>query len=237
MKFRFLIVLGIVLASLSTYAKTPTLLEHASGDIESSFADYPMLILVSGVIASSLSLPLDDDVENYLSNHRVSKKMDDTAHWVGHPYILGPTSVIVYGASLLGHNEKFQLVSETMVEALIFNAVITEGLKYSLNRQRPNGNPYSFPSGHTSTAFTIASVLQSFEGWKIGIPAFAAAGAIGFSRLDGNYHHLSDVVFGAALGSCIGLGTSLFHQKEDTRLLISPILDQTRGIMLSYRFQ
>jgi|JI10StandDraft_1071094.scaffolds.fasta_scaffold126822_3 membrane-associated phospholipid phosphatase len=235
--FRCFCILLTLMCSLPALAKTPTLLEHAAGDIESSFADYPMLILVSGVIATSLTLPLDDNVENYLSNHRISKKMDDTAHWIGHPYILGPASVIVYGTSLLGHNEHFQLISETMVEALIFNSVMTEGLKYGLNRQRPNGGHYSFPSGHTSTAFTIASVLQSFEGWKIGVPAFAVASFIGFTRLDGNYHHISDVVFGAALGSCIGLGSSLFHRNENTRLLISPILDQTRGIMLSYKFQ
>lgn len=217
-------------------AETPKVLEHTGGDIVSTFANWPVLILAGGVAAAVISHPLDDNVQHYFSNHHFSTTFDDVGKWVGDPYILGSASLVVYGTSLLTKNEEFQRTSETMVEALLFNALITESLKYSFGRTRPDGGSHSFPSGHASTMFTIASVLQSMEGWQYGVPTYVAASAIAFSRLDANRHFLSDVVFGAALGSCIGWGTSRFHKKESTRLMISPILDNTRGIMLSYKF-
>lgn len=152
------------------------------------------------------------------------------------PFILSGVTAVTYGISLLTENQRLKLFAETLSEALIFNAIMDTGLKYAFQRTRPTGGTLSFPSAHTSTAFTIASVFQSMEGWKYGVPAYTIASAVAFSRLDGNHHHLTDVVFGAALGSCIGWGTSLFHKQENTKLLISPILDQTRGLMLTYKF-
>jgi hypothetical protein len=214
----------------------PRLINHTRGDLTNTTLELPFIALTGGLVLASYSYYLDDEVQEYFEDHPFSRKFDDIGNWVGNPYILSSASVLMYGSSLLTKNENFQRTSETLVEALIFNFVITEGIKLSFRRTRPNGGNYSFPSGHTSTAFTIAAVLQNMEGWKYGVPAYVAASAIGFSRIDGGYHYLSDVVFGAALGATIGWGTSLFHQKENTKLMISPILDQTRGLMLSYKF-
>jgi membrane-associated phospholipid phosphatase len=229
-------ILSILLCQTNSYAKTPELLKHTEGDLSSSFSDWPVFILVGGVLTTSFLLPLDDHVDHYFSDHRFSRNFDNATNWIANPYVLSTASAFVYGTSLLTENEEFQRTSETMVEALIFDSIMVGGLKLAFNRTRPNGSSYSFPSGHTATMFTIASVLESMEGWKFGIPAYGAAAIVGFSRLDGRDHHLTDVVFGAALGSFVGIGTSLFHQKDDTHLLISPILDQTRGIMLTYKY-
>jgi hypothetical protein len=59
----------------------------------------------------------------------------------------------------------------------------TYAIKFATNRTRPNGDPRSFPSGHASTSFTVAMVLQEHFGWKVGIPAFAAAAYTGTSRV------------------------------------------------------
>ena len=217
--------------------KSEEILEHTYGDLQSSFVQWPVAILVGGGIASAILYRYDDDVQDYFSHHQISSKYDKIGDRVGNPYILSGLIAANYGVSLLANNQEFKLFSETLAEAAVFNAIMVEGLKYSFRRTRPNGDILSFPSGHSATAFTIASVFQSMEGWKFGVPAYAVASAISFSRIDANEHHLTDVVFGAALGTCIGLGTSLFHKQGNTHLLISPILDQTRGIMLSYKFQ
>ena len=80
----------------------------------------------------------------------------------------------------------------------------TYAIKFAADRTRPNGDPRGFPSGHASTSFTIATVLQEHFGWKVGIPAFAAAAYTGVSRVTENQHWASDVVFGAALGVASG---------------------------------
>jgi hypothetical protein len=72
--------------------------------------------------------------------------------------------------------------------------------KFSAARTRPNGDPRSFPSGHASSAFATAMVLQEHYGWKAGLPGFAVAAYTGATRVTDNKHWASDVVFGAFLG-------------------------------------
>src|SRR6267378_2135341 len=62
---------------------------------------------------------------------------------------------------------------------------------------------FSFPSGHTMTAFSIALVLSYFyHGMEV--PVFFFAGSIAISRIVLGMHFLSDVLAGAILG--VGLG-------------------------------
>jgi len=63
----------------------------------------------------------------------------------------------------------------------------------------------SFPSGHTATAFSLATVVAmqySDHAW-VPITAYAVAAGVGFSRLSGNHHWLSDVVIGGVVGHLI----------------------------------
>jgi len=97
----------------------------------------------------------------------------------------------------------------------------TYAIKFATNRTRPNGDPHSFPSGHASTSFTTAMVLQEHFGWKAGLPAFAAAAYTAFTRIAANQHWASDVVFGAAVGLASGR-TATIHLRE-TKVSIAPL--------------
>jgi membrane-associated phospholipid phosphatase len=90
------------------------------------------------------------------------------------------------------------------VVGLAVDGALVVAIKRSVDRRRPNGGRWSFPSGHTSSAFTIAPILQSRFGWKVGVPAYALAFATGFGRIEDGWHHPSDVVAGATLGLLIG---------------------------------
>ncbi len=82
-------------------------------------------------------------------------------------------------------------------------------LKYTIDEQRPNGGQYSFPSGHTASAFTGAAFLQMRYGWKIGLPAYLLAGYTGYTRVKADKHYWWDVLGGAT----IGIGSSLLFVK------------------------
>lgn len=78
--------------------------------------------------------------------------------------------------------------------------VITQGLKFAVDEKRPNGGSHSFPSGHTSFAFTGAEFIRKEYGWKWGIPAYLLAGYVGYSRVESNAHYTHDVLAGALIG-------------------------------------
>ena len=84
------------------------------------------------------------------------------------------------------------------------DAAVTYSLKPLIRSERPEGSDHhSFPSGHTSLAFTGASVLfketRHISPW-IGIAGYAAATAVGIERVANDRHHWYDVVAGAAVG-------------------------------------
>ncbi len=76
----------------------------------------------------------------------------------------------------------------------------TFALKYTVNEERPNGNGQSFPSGHTSISFASAEFLRKRYGWEYGLPAYAAASFVGYSRVESDNHYWHDVIAGAAIG-------------------------------------
>ncbi|MDI6740919.1 MAG: phosphatase PAP2 family protein [Candidatus Edwardsbacteria bacterium] len=82
-------------------------------------------------------------------------------------------------------------------------AMITYGLKYAVNRQRPEGSTdrsnSSFPSGHATGAFALATVF-SHEYPKLAIPCYAIATGIALSRIYLGRHYPSDALAGAVIG-------------------------------------
>jgi len=110
----------------------------------------------------------------------------------------------------------------------------TAVLKYSIDTDRPDGGSHSFPSGHTSLAFSGASFLQKRYGWKYGIPAYVAASFVGWSRIESDNHYLKDVLAGAAIGV---ISTYIFTDAYKEGIIVSPFLgEETYGIQLSATF-
>lgn len=85
-------------------------------------------------------------------------------------------------------------------ESAAVTLAVTYGLKYTIDEKRPNGGGHSFPSGHTSMSFSAAEFMRKRYGWGYGIPAYAAAAFVGYSRVDARQHYLHDVIVGAGIG-------------------------------------
>ena len=78
---------------------------------------------------------------------------------------------------------------------------------------RPHG--WSFPSGHTSSAFAAAFALW-LQNRRLGVPALALAGFIGFTRMYLYVHFPTDILGGVALGLALGACGSLLADKIAT---------------------
>ena len=109
---------------------------------------------------------------------------------------------ITLGAELYYDNREGQ---NQFYKSFATNASITYGLKYAVNRKRPNGEDYSFPSGHTSATFQSASFIYKRYGLKYAIPAYIGATFVGYSRVDSKAHYSSDVIAGAVIGTLSSL--------------------------------
>jgi membrane-associated phospholipid phosphatase len=106
-----------------------------------------------------------------------------------------------YGIGAATGNGKLAMVGRDVVRAQIVSQVFTQAVKFTVQRERPDAsNHQSFPSGHASSAFATAGVLQRHYGWKAGVPAYAVGSYVALARMSWNKHHASDVVMGAGLG-------------------------------------
>jgi hypothetical protein len=93
--------------------------------------------------------------------------------------------------------------SKNLIISQLFTAIIVQTIKRTTNVTRPNGSPHSFPSGHTSIAFTGATAL--YLEYRDSNPFLAYSGygfstATGMLRITNNKHWLSDVLVGAGIG-------------------------------------
>ncbi|RYG69544.1 phosphatase PAP2 family protein [bacterium] len=87
-------------------------------------------------------------------------------------------------------------------KALVVQGVVVTGIKKLIPIRRPYPNDYkfgTFPSGHTSTAFTMAGILGAAKpGAKT--PAYVVASLVGWSRVKVRAHRWQDVAAGAVVG-------------------------------------
>ena len=136
-----------------------------------------------------------------------------------------PSSVFLYG--VFAHDSAAKRNGIVIGSALAVSGLITMGLKYGVNRDRPfityptlitkksdAGSP-SFPSGHTSSAFATATSLSlAYPKWYVIAPSFLWATAVGYSRMELGVHYPSDVLAGAIIGA----GCSFLMYKINKRL-------------------
>jgi membrane-associated phospholipid phosphatase len=118
-------------------------------------------------------------------------------------------------------------VGTDLIRAQILAQTMTAGIKLSARRHRPDGDEYSFPSGHTSVTFATATVLQRNFGWKAGIPAYAVASYVAASRVQMKRHFLSDVAFGATIG--IVAGRTVTVGRGRARFAVAPTASPTHA--------
>lgn len=110
-------------------------------------------------------------------------------------------AVGTWAAGTLTGKPRVTEVGGDLIRAQLTSQVVVQGLKLATRRQRPDGSDsYSFPSGHTASAFATATVLERHFGWKAAIPAYGFATYVGLARMSADKHHVSDVIMGAALG-------------------------------------
>jgi membrane-associated phospholipid phosphatase len=144
--------------------------------------------------------------------------------------------VIMGGVALITNDDELLKNALYIGVSIGVGGVITQVMKYSINRPRPaltysdiNAHEgltdLSFPSGHTSLAFSAATALcLKYPKWYVIAPSALWACSVGYSRMNLGVHYPSDVLAGAIVGAGSAYVTYLvndwFWKKNQNKRLI-----------------
>ena len=186
-------------------------------DTAQNFVGFPQrrstwTLLGIGAAAAFAAHPADAYVESHIVGNRTADRAFMLGQWVGNVDMqlgagVGLWAVgryVIAPAAGESRTNKYSEIGFDLIRAQILSQAVVGGLKQSIRRERPTGECCALPSGHSASAFAAAAVLERHLGHRASWPALAAATYVATSRLVDNRHFLSDVVFGAAIGTASG---------------------------------
>ena len=189
---------------------------------------------LGGLVALST---LDQPVQRYMQSHRgaAGARLAGDLRHMGQVEVFGtiPAGMAIVGFA--AHRPGLEHGALRVASSLVLAAAVTTAGKIAVGRLRPSSErdaddfkPFSghdsFPSGHTTMAFALATSLSNEirRPWATAGLLTLAAGT-GWSRLYDNQHWLSDVAAGAAVGitsaQLIDGKWRIFHVRPPTVLV------------------
>jgi hypothetical protein len=121
-------------------------------------------------------------------------------------YLKYAPAASVYLLNLVGVKGRHKILDRTIILAMstILSEQLVTALKHGTHQLRPDGSTYnSFPSGHTTTAFIGAELMNQEFGWRspwYSVVGYSMATGTALLRIMNNRHWLSDVIAGAGIG-------------------------------------
>jgi len=171
-------------------------------------------LLLAGGASIAMHQHADKEIAEHLDEHATFHGFaDEGLNVLGFPGTHFAATSLWYALAAENRDEFNKERAWTMMTALAVTGVVTTGLKAIRDNETPNDRSWAWPSGHTSSSFTVASVLDEFYGPKVGIPAYVLASLVAYRMMDTGDHWASDVVFGATLGWVVGHTIAGKHKK------------------------
>lgn len=180
--------------------------------------------------------------------HSTSDQIADLVQPFGSAYSIGILSLF-YLNGIVSENPKATAVAQDGLAASLIGQGISTVVKRIAGRSRPRDHqgtssfrPFSgntsFPSGHATQAFTVASVISThYPRPAVQAVSYGIAGLVGYARIVHNGHFVSDVAAGALIGTAVGKAVVHFNQKKRTGLQVNPLIDpDLRGLAVAWTF-
>jgi len=133
------------------------------------------------------------------------------------PILWAGLSSVLLIAGMTNDDNKLTQTAGLLTESFAFTLIYTGAIQLFVGRDRPYADTgphkfrffdyhlqkqrHSFPSGHTSSAWSMMTVLaKQYSDWYVAIPAYTFALAVAAQRVDSGKHWMSDAVVGALVG-------------------------------------
>ena len=197
---------------------------------------------VAGILGAGLALySLDGQIRHLASKNR-TKSLNDVSKQAEKLGNGGYDLAIAGGGALAGYafsDEKLTRTSFLAAESFLAANAVGTAAKFVAGRSRPytgdGKHTYhlfnfktprtSFPSGHTVSAFSVASVYAySYDSLAVKAAAYGLASMVALQRVYADKHWASDVFFGAVLGTATGrLVTAKSAGQGEKKLTLLPV--------------
>jgi membrane-associated phospholipid phosphatase len=196
------------------------------------FTSRDAVLTAALVTSAAFLIPADGSIARELQRQGPQSSSSLRGAADGMEMIGSPGAIIfggsLYAAGLVARKRSIADFGWHTLEALAISGQVTTALKGLFGRARPyaaggdaadfdwgggfsTSERRSFPSGHTSMAFTFASVVaeETSHRWPdanrfVAPIAYAAATGVGLARMYNDKHWASDVALGAAIGTLAG---------------------------------
>jgi membrane-associated phospholipid phosphatase len=228
--------------SLLVYLGNAQINDYISSIIKQDKLSYnqfiaPVALITAGTLL--LNTALNDELQTNTNNFFGEAFHTATDNYL--PFI--PVAQIYLGKSFgFKPRNDFQHQTINIIVANAIGASVFTTLKYTVKEERPDqSDDLSFPSGHTSIAFTNAALLyyeyKDSNLWYAS-SGFLFATATGILRIANNRHYTSDVLTGAGIGLASGLIVSYwnpfqsvtFGKKKKTTAFVYPQIGSQVGL-------
>lgn len=219
--------------------------------------DYGTFAMIAGTTAGLYFA--DREVRDRAQKNRneTTDDLADVGEHFGNGAVLAGFTLAHYGIGWAFGDERSKRTALLSLESLALSGLFTAGLKGVFHRHRPDtgkdhdtfdgpgfstdSDELSFPSGHTTSAFSVATVLATEyrEVPLVVVAAYGAAALAGLSRVNDDEHWASDVFAGAAIGYFTAKAIMSRHapEAETRRVALLPLIDEERaGLALTCRF-
>lgn len=161
------------------------------------------------------------------------------------------SSAAGYVIGVVVKNNKIRSYSLMALKSMTYAGLVTRAIKTTMRRVRPNKDEenahdwygslddHSFPSGHTTLAFSVGTLIAESTNGKskvIPILAYSASAIAGWSRVHDKAHWASDVVVGALIGHLVT--KNIMKQSPDRQggFLFTPYVDASGNVMFGLQY-
>ena len=127
---------------------------------------------LAGGAATALLVSTFEDPEAVARtlNQPVIDELADFGNVWGDARVQAPLALATWGLGAWAGSEEAAGLGYDLTRSLALTYGAVSALKVTFNRERPNGEDYSFPSGHTASAFSTAGVVsRRYGGWAGGV--------------------------------------------------------------------
>ena len=189
----------------------------------------------------------DDDIQRWVTRHRendVPRAIEEVGDFVEPVALMGNTNAWYAGGMLVGWvtgSDEIRHVFEELLYSHWIASLTRKGIGRSVGRLRPEESPddafareywvgTSFPSGHSSTAMQVATVLaHHVDWWPADAVLYGLAGTVVYHRVATGKHWTSDSVLGALWG--YGVARIVIERREADRTDFVPFFDPGSGAL------